>query len=137
MLSEVVEQKRFELATGDGTELVFHAKTSTKVRANRSVMRRVISNVLNNAVEAVESSGGSVEVNSQIVNGKVEIRVNDSGVRMSDQTFPRLEHESFTTKAELEAVSALLTLKVLWNLLADRLDLSRGPGRVRKSRSRC
>ena len=98
LLSEVVEQKRFELAGDDGVELIIRVKPSTRVRANRSVMRGVISNILNNAVEAVESSGGSVEIDSQIVNGKVEIRVNDSGVGMSVQTLLRLEHESFSTK---------------------------------------
>ena len=98
LLSEVVEQKRFELAGDDGVKLQIGGRAATRVRANRSVMRGVISNILNNAVDSIQPKGGAVKISSQTVSGKVEIQVNDNGVGMSDQTLLQLEHESFSTK---------------------------------------
>ncbi|RYZ84793.1 MAG: HAMP domain-containing histidine kinase, partial [Proteobacteria bacterium] len=98
LLAEVVEQKRFEMASEDGIELKVGDRIPSKVRANRSVMRGVLSNILNNAIEAVLPRGGAVEISSQVVSGRVEIQVDDNGVGMSDQTLRRLENESFSTK---------------------------------------
>ncbi|RYZ77902.1 MAG: HAMP domain-containing histidine kinase [Proteobacteria bacterium] len=98
LLSEVVEQKRFEMSSADGIALKIGERIPTKVRANRSVMRGVLSNILNNAIEAVQSKGGEVEISSQIVRDKVEIQVDDTGIGMSNQTLQRLETESFSTK---------------------------------------
>ena len=70
--------------------------------ADRAQLRRVLDNLLANAVEAVSGSG-TVEVSvraSQAMAGQLELAVSDDGPGMSDEVRERIFDPFFTTKRD-------------------------------------
>src|SRR5205823_3206021 len=68
------------------------------VSADSLVLRRVIENLLSNAVEAVKDSAGSVTVATERGNGMVRISVSDTGRGMTKAELDRAFDDFYTTK---------------------------------------
>jgi signal transduction histidine kinase len=68
------------------------------VSADALVLRRVIENLLRNAVDSLESKAGTVTVATERGNGMVRISVSDTGRGMSKSELDRAFDDFYTTK---------------------------------------
>ena len=68
------------------------------VSADALVLRRVIENLVSNAVDSLEGKSGSVMVTTERGNGMVRISVSDSGRGMSKAELDRAFDDFYTTK---------------------------------------
>jgi signal transduction histidine kinase len=100
--NEIVRQ----LGRGLGAGLKVHLDLDERVPAVRGdpvALRRIIENLLANAVEAVQSDQGAVTISSRSVVGgagpAVQIVVADTGPGMSEQQLERAFQDFYTTKA--------------------------------------
>jgi len=62
-------------------------------------MRRVLDNLIRNAVEAM-SQGGVLTVKAERIDGKILIRISDTGVGIPDEEMPNLFKPFHTTKPQ-------------------------------------
>jgi signal transduction histidine kinase len=62
------------------------------------VLRRIVENLLSNAVDSLEGKAGSVSVRTEQANGVVRISVSDSGRGMTKAQLDRAFDDFYTTK---------------------------------------
>ena len=120
-------------AAGEG--LAIHARLAAMlppVLGDPLVLRRIVDNLLRNALEALPSSGGSVTLETARVNGDageaVRIVVADTGRGMSEQELARAFDDFFTTKQTGTGLG-LSVVRRLTNDLHGTLRVTSEPGR--------
>ncbi len=88
ILQPELRQKRVQLAsTGDGV-----------ATADESKLRRVFLNLLQNALQAVPAEKGQIRVEIQPVDeDRLQIRITDNGVGISEEDMERIFHPYFTS----------------------------------------
>lgn len=70
-----------------------------KVFASPSEMQQVLLNLMNNALDAMEKTGGTLEISSRVQGDDVVLDVADTGVGIPKQNLVRIFDPFFTTKA--------------------------------------
>jgi len=78
-----------------------------KVKIDKDQMRRVFSNLILNAIQAM-ASGGELEVSTRTVKDFVEVDIKDTGVGISKEDMGKIFNPFYTTKAK-GSVQAFLT----------------------------
>lgn len=81
MLDSIISEKRIET---DGLSIDIQLKISDNtygvfVQVNKTDFKRVISNLINNSIEAVRNRRGEINASLERINNEVLIRVNDNG----------------------------------------------------------
>lgn len=74
---------------------------SLPVRADRIQLEQVLVNLIHNAVDAIQATGGDervIELSAKSVGGKAEVCVRDTGVGVDDAGAARMFEPFFTTK---------------------------------------
>jgi two-component system NtrC family sensor kinase len=69
-----------------------------KVGASPSEMHQVLLNLINNAIDAIGTGGGSIEITSRLNGEYVTIDVADTGQGIPDELMNRIFDPFFTTK---------------------------------------
>jgi two-component system NtrC family sensor kinase len=69
------------------------------IKASPSEMQQVFLNLVNNALQAMEKEGGTIELSTRRVGREVEIAVKDSGPGIPASNLSRIFDPFFTTKA--------------------------------------
>ncbi len=80
-------------------DLVRELAKSCRVKGHKSDLRRVFTNLIINAVEAMPQ-GGRLSVTCIQENGNIRVKVNDTGPGISAENRGRIFRPYFTTKAE-------------------------------------
>ena len=71
-----------------------------QVRSDAVVLRRILENLVGNAIDAAHSASGGVTVAAHVVPGHVRIVVQDTGRGMTDQELERAFEDFYTTKPD-------------------------------------
>lgn len=87
-----------ETAAGAGSVRTKLADGLPPVSADALVLRRVIENLLSNAVDSLEGKGGAVTITTERGNGLVRISVSDTGRGMTKAELDRAFDDFYTTK---------------------------------------
>ena len=82
-----------------GTELELQIEKSTKLEADKNMIRRTILNLVLNALD-VMPNGGTLSIACQRTAGGVELTVADTGPGVSEEVHARLFEPFVTTKSE-------------------------------------
>jgi signal transduction histidine kinase len=93
ILEGMISEKRLQFRSKIGVEILLHLDASSYGLFARIVpkeFKRVISNLVNNAVEAIESGGGQVNVCLKGKGQKVEIEIQDTGKGIPEELLPKL-----------------------------------------------
>ena len=69
-----------------------------KVAASPSEMQQVLQNLINNAIDAIGSGGGNIEITSRLIGEYVTIDVADTGQGIPNELINRIFDPFFTTK---------------------------------------
>lgn len=96
---EVYESLQPQFA-GQGVGMVFELTPGLQMTADRNMIRRVLLNLLLNALDALPE-GGEVDISStRMPGGAIEIEVADSGPGLPEAAGERLFDPFFTTKSD-------------------------------------
>jgi len=87
-----------DTVAGSGTVRTKLKENLPPVSADALVLRRVIENLLSNAVDSLEGKAGTVMVTTEGGNGVVRIAVSDTGRGMSKSELDRAFDDFYTTK---------------------------------------
>jgi anti-sigma regulatory factor (Ser/Thr protein kinase) len=83
-MKDIIESKNYE-CQGEALKINFYPDESNKnvfIKGNSSDFSRMLSNLLNNAIEAIGSKEGKIEVSYELKGEKVEIMIKDNGKGM-------------------------------------------------------
>ena len=98
-VNEVVRETLRLVAPPDGIRVgATLAEGLPRVRADSLVLRRILENLVRNAVEALDGTAGAVTVTTERRDGAVRVTVADSGKGMTRQQLERAFDDFYTTK---------------------------------------
>lgn len=80
-------------------QLILDLKAAPEIKADQTFLRRVLTNLINNAIQAMPD-GGKLEISGYKEDHYACITVTDTGVGIADETKPKVFTPMFTTKAK-------------------------------------
>ena len=99
-VNEVVRETLRLVAPPDGIRVgATLADGLPRVRADSLVLRRILENLVRNAVEALDGTAGAVTVTTERRDSAIRVTVADSGKGMTRQQLERAFDDFYTTKA--------------------------------------
>ena len=110
--NELVEEVLAGLrATGAGAGVRIHTELGRlpKIRIRTNELRQVLVNVLTNAVQAL-GGNGVLEVRTEAANGRISMKIHDSGCGIPSVYLTKVFDAFFTTKAQGEGRGLGLTI---------------------------
>jgi nitrogen fixation/metabolism regulation signal transduction histidine kinase len=96
------------------------------VRADPALLRRVLINLVSNALEAMPQ-GGVLSVRTASKDSEVEIEIEDSGIGIPDDVRPRLFEPYFTTRSTGTGLGLAIAKRVVESL-GGSISLGSAPG---------
>ncbi len=124
LLEDVVRAVRRAHEGVRGVTLECDVSAELLVRGDPALLRQALINVVDNAVRALPSSGGHVEVGVEEAGSRIRVHVRDDGEGMSDAVLTRAKDPFFTTRATGTGLGLALVDKVV-KLHGGELSLAR------------
>src|SRR5690606_11662677 len=100
VIRNVVKEKRALY----NSKVEFRLKNSNKVstdsihiKFNEADFARVLSNLINNSIEAIDKSKGLIEISCQANEDSLSITIRDNGIGMSEEVLSNLGKRGFST----------------------------------------
>jgi signal transduction histidine kinase len=106
-------------------EIGLHAG-AVAIEADRSLLRQVILDLVENAVDAVGTKG-TIEVITRVEQGRWELEVHDDGVGMDDSTRARMFDPFFSTKKDRRGLGLSAVLGIV-RRLSGAISVTSQPG---------
>lgn len=104
-LNEIIDKSidmlefRFSHNNLGNIRLVRDIRSNSKVFANSYELNQVFINIVMNSIDAMEKSGGTLNISIYNIEETVCIRFNDTGVGISEVNRKKIFNKSFTTKS--------------------------------------
>jgi signal transduction histidine kinase len=92
VVESIVSEKRVEFRSKLGIQIVLNFQQSTFgmfAKFQKSELKRILSNLINNSVEAVKEKG-RIEINAFLLNGQIHVSVQDNGCGIPEDILPKL-----------------------------------------------
>lgn len=74
--------------------------TMHELKTDRSFITRILTNLINNAIQAMPNVGGQITINAKLKNNKAALSVEDNGSGIPEECKSKLFTPLFTTKAK-------------------------------------
>jgi len=100
LTKDVVSQKRLELNDASCQIIESYINDSVYVSLNPAMYSRILSNILNNAVDALPSVEGKIKVAVSLSGENATVSVSDNGSGIPSQILESIGRKGFTTKGE-------------------------------------
>ncbi len=81
-----------------------------KIMAVADQIKQVVLNCLNNAEEAMPRRGGTIRIATRVLDGKVQLRIEDTGKGIRDQDIDHIFEPFFSTKPAVEGTGLGLSV---------------------------
>jgi PAS domain S-box-containing protein len=105
-------------------------KTDIKIRSDPTFLRRILTNLINNAIQAMPN-GGKLNLSSHTKNNKIYITISDTGIGIPEEIKPKLFTPMVTTKAKGQGLG-LAVAKRLTEALNGTITFSSQKGKGTK-----
>lgn len=121
LTKDVVAQKRYELQKNDIEIIEVYINNPIHVCLNPAMYGRILSNILNNAVDALPPFGGKIKVAISVSEAMATISVSDNGSGIPANILESIGRKGFSTKTDVSRFGSGIGLfnakKVLdqWN----------------------
>jgi PAS domain S-box-containing protein len=96
----------------DNIKLSINIKVSNKLKTDPEFVRRILTNLVNNAIQAMPK-GGKLELAGFLKDNRVCISVSDTGIGISEELKPKLFTPMVTTKAKGQGLGLAVVKRVI------------------------
>ena len=97
-LDEALRIARYASSFHD-IEMIKHYQPGAAVKGNPDELLHVLVNLITNAVHAMEQAGGTLTLETIVLDGQVNVRISDTGCGIAPDKIPEIFEPFFTTKA--------------------------------------
>ncbi len=97
-LDEALKIARYASSLHD-IEMVKQYQSGADVKGNPDELLHVFVNIITNAVHAMERVGGTLTLETMLLDGEVGVRISDTGCGIASDKIPEIFEPFFTTKA--------------------------------------
>ena len=97
-LDEALRIARYASSFHD-IEMIKHYQPGAAVKGNPDELLHVLVNLITNAVHAMEQAGGTLTLETTVLDGEVGVRISDTGCGIAPDKIPEIFEPFFTTKA--------------------------------------
>lgn len=99
LVDDIIEEKKLSLDLKN--KIIFKAPESIPIpkNLNSTEFQRLISNLINNSIEALDKEYGLVEISLANIGGKISIQVTDNGSGISSEYLKKIFEKGFSSKA--------------------------------------
>jgi signal transduction histidine kinase len=97
-LDEALKIARYASSLHD-IEMIKHYRSGADVKGNPDELLHVFVNLITNAVHAMERVGGTLTLETMLLDGQVGVRISDTGYGIASDKIPEIFEPFFTTKA--------------------------------------
>jgi len=97
-LDEALKIARYASSLHD-IEMIKQYQPGAAVKGNPDELLHVLVNLITNAVHAMELLGGTLTLETKLLDGQVHIRISDTGCGIASDKIPEIFEPFFTTKA--------------------------------------
>ncbi len=111
-LSDLIVNMFESIAVPDAVELLFDIESMPQLRVDPTFIRRALTNLINNAIQAMPN-GGKLKISSHQENGYVCLTVTDTGVGIADELKTKLFTPMFTTKAKGQGLGLAVVKRLI------------------------
>ena len=80
-------------------EMIKQYQPGAAVKSNPDELLHVLVNLITNAVHAMEHAGGTLTIETTVLDGQVHVRISDTGCGIAPDKIPEIFEPFFTTKA--------------------------------------
>jgi two-component system, NtrC family, sensor kinase len=96
-LDEALKIARYASSFHD-IEMIKHYQSGVAVKGNPDELLHVLVNLITNAVHAMEQVGGTLTLETRLLDGQVDVRISDTGCGIPPEKIPEIFEPFFTTK---------------------------------------
>ena len=97
-LDEALKIARYASSFHD-IEMIKHYQPGAAVKGNPDQLLHVLVNLITNAVHAMERVGGTLTLETTVLDGELDVRISDTGCGIAPDKIPEIFEPFFTTKA--------------------------------------
>ena len=98
-LPDVIVHVFETISVPESINLAINVKDSEKIRIDPTLLQRAITNLVNNAIQAMPD-GGKLEICGEKIDTRILVTVSDTGGGIPDEVKPKLFTPMMTTKAK-------------------------------------
>jgi signal transduction histidine kinase len=99
----------------------------SEITGNHDALKQVFLNIMLNAIQAMDGSGGALTVETSNENGNVRVLIRDSGVGIPGEDLKKIFDPFYTTKQEGTGMGLAITYSII-NDHSGRIDIDSTPG---------
>ena len=113
LLDEVVEMAKGRLMLNNITVCKEYDPTDFIVALNRPKMKIALTNIIVNAIEAMDSKLGELKVITMSIAGKYVVQIEDNGCGISEKNLKNIFHANYTNKTGGVGIGLASTYDIL------------------------
>jgi signal transduction histidine kinase len=99
-INELINEVLVQNNRPDNIETVTELDELPKIEGDKQMLKRVFVNLADNAVQAMEPTGGTLKVSTKQIGNSIEIRFKDTGTGIAEDDLQKIFAPFFTTKAQ-------------------------------------
>jgi signal transduction histidine kinase len=111
-LRSLVEEVRSVVDVPENIEVSLEVKTGCRLWVDKDMMKRVLTNLINNAVQAMPD-GGRLRISGLRRDDMTYISIIDAGHGISEENLPKLFQPLFTTKARGQGLGLAVCKRIV------------------------
>jgi two-component system sporulation sensor kinase B len=100
-----------------------------EVKGEKQLFHQCILNIMKNGIEAMETNGGTLVLETRIQGNKVNIRITDTGIGMTEEQMGRLGEPYFSTRGKKGTGLGMMVVYSIVASMNGSIDVKSQPGK--------
>jgi signal transduction histidine kinase len=127
ILKEVITITRPKMEQSSIRLVEKYLKLDPEITGNHDSLEQVFLNIMLNAIQAMDSQGGTLTVKTSTEKGNLQVAINDTGIGIPKEDAKKAFDPFFTTKKEGTGMGLAITYNII-NDHSGKIDIDSTPG---------